>query len=156
MKGNKLNYKICKISDNDKIPYNLLLLADPSKKIIDDYLDRGMTYAYKTDKIIGIYVLIKTKPHTMELVNIAVNPNYQGQGIGKNLVLDAIKKAKKEGANRLEIGTGNSSLSQLALYQKCGFRIVGIDRDFFIKNYDEEIIENGIRCVDMIRLGMDL
>ena len=36
--------------------------------------------------------------------------------------------------------------------QKCGFRITGIDIDFFIRCYQEEIFENGIQCRDMIRL----
>lgn len=36
------------------------------------------------------------------------------------------------------------------------FRITGIDRDFFIRHYDEEIFENGIQVIDMIRLSQDL
>jgi hypothetical protein len=44
----------------------------------------------------------------------------------------------------------------LALYQKCGFRIVGVDLDFFIRHYPEKIYENGIQCRDMIRLSLDL
>ena len=64
--------------------------------------------------------------------------------------------ARKEKAKVLEVGTGNSSISQLALYQKCGFRIVSIDRDFFKKSYREKIVENEIECTDMIRLSMDL
>ncbi|MNP68178.1 putative N-acetyltransferase YvbK [compost metagenome] len=72
------------------------------------------------------------------------------------MIKEAIKAARKMGGKTVEIGTGNSSLHQLKLYQRCGFRIVGVDRDFFIRHYDEEIIEDGIRCVDMIRLSMDL
>lgn len=70
--------------------------------------------------------------------------------------MDAIEQAKREGYQKIEIGTGNSSIHQLALYQKCGFRITGIDQDFFIRNYEEEIYENGIQCRDMIRLTLYL
>ncbi|MNW16937.1 putative N-acetyltransferase YvbK [compost metagenome] len=45
---------------------------------------------------------------------------------------------------------------QLYLYQKCGFRIVGVDVDFFVRHYEEAIEENGIPCRDMIRLAMDI
>ncbi len=141
---------------NDEIPYKLLLLADPSKEVIDDYINRGITYVYEADEILGVYVLIQTRPLTLELVNLAVSEKAQGLGIGKELVLHAIKIAKEQGVKTLEIGTGNSSLSQLALYQKCGFRITGVDRDFFLKHYKEEITENGIKCIDMIRLAVDL
>ncbi|MOA10270.1 putative N-acetyltransferase YvbK [compost metagenome] len=72
------------------------------------------------------------------------------------MVNHAIQNAKQLGFKTIEIGTGNSSIGQLALYQKCGFRITGVDRDFFIRHYDEEIFENGIQVVDMIRLSQDL
>ena len=82
--------------------------------------------------------------------------NQTFRGIGKFLVKDAIKRAKGKGYKTIEIGTGNSSIGQLALYQKCGFRITGIDKDFFIRNYGEEIFENGIQCQDMLRLAQEL
>ena len=77
-------------------------------------------------------------------------------GIGKKLILYSIEKAREEKAKIIEIGTGNSSINQLLLYQRCGFRITGIDRDFFVSHYKEEIYENGIQCRDMIRLSLDL
>lgn len=143
-------------------PLELLLLADPSAEIINEYLGRGQCYiAAETDavadhnEIIGVYVLIRTRPETIEIVNLAVREDCQGRGIGKMLVLDAVRKAREQGAKTVEIGTGNSSLAQLGLYQKCGFRITGVDRDFFTKHYKEEIFENGIQCRDMIRLSLE-
>lgn len=67
-----------------------------------------------------------------------------------------LKQPKKNGYKTIEIGTGNSSIGQLVLYQKCGFRITGVDIDFFVRHYQEEIFENGIQCRDMIRLSQDL
>ncbi len=92
----------------------------------------------------------------MEIMNIAVVEHLQGTGIGKKLLRHAVETAKGYGMSKLEVGTGNSSVSQLALYQKCGFRIFSIDFDYFSKHYEEEIIENGIVCRDMIRLAMEL
>ena len=59
--------------------------------------------------------------------------------------------AKKMGATELLVGTGNSSLSQLGLYQKCGFRMSYIKAGFFA-SYPEPIYENGIQCLDMVVL----
>jgi GNAT superfamily N-acetyltransferase len=149
--------EIKRLDNNEGIPYDLLLLADPSIEIINDYINRGDCYgAYVNNNIVGSFVIIRTRPLTLELVNVSVREAYQGKGIGKRLILSAIELAKKENANVLELGTGNSSINQLALYQKCGFRIVGVDRDFFRRHYKEKIIENGIECIDMIRLSMDL
>ncbi|MGY0372008.1 GNAT family N-acetyltransferase [Clostridium sp. JNZ J1-5] len=145
------------LDEKERKPYDLLLLADPSEEMIRSYINQGTCYvACYNEKIIGEYVLIRTRPLTMELINIAVDEKYQGKGIGRKLILDAINKARNENIKILEIGTGNSSISQLLLYQKCGFRITGIDKDFFKIHYREKIIENGIECIDMIRLSIAL
>ncbi|MCY8208081.1 GNAT family N-acetyltransferase [Bacillus subtilis] len=148
---------IQKATNFDQALYELLLLADPSKEIVDDYLVRGECYTgYLSGELAGVYVIITTRPQTVEIVNIAVKQTMQKQGIGKILILDAIEKAKHMGAKVIEIGTGNSSIYQLSLYQKCGFRIQAIDHDFFLRHYDEDIFENGIQCRDMVRLYLDL
>ncbi|MDQ0231841.1 GNAT family N-acetyltransferase [Metabacillus malikii] len=149
--------KIRKLNNGERPPIDLLLLADPSLRIVENYLQRGECFvAEVNDNIVGVYVLLPTRPKTVELVNVAVCEEQQGKGYGRKLVIDAIKVAKEEGYKTIEIGTGNSSIGQLALYQKCGFRISGVDQDFFIKHYEEEIYENGIRCRDMIRLAQNL
>ncbi|MBO1624511.1 N-acetyltransferase [Bacillus cereus] len=138
-------------------PKSLLLLADPSDVQIHAYLQRGLIHVAKVaGKVIGVYVLLETRPQTMEIMNIAVSEEVQGKGIGKQLLQHAIITAKEKHMHNLEVGTGNSSISQLAFYQKCGFRIFSIDFDYFSKHYEEEIIENGIVCRDMIRLTMEL
>lgn len=56
----------------------------------------------------------------------------------------------------MEIGTGNTSFSQLRLYQSCGYRITGIISDYFTRLYPQPIWENGIQCRDMVRLRKDI
>ncbi|WP_312108493.1 GNAT family N-acetyltransferase [Brevibacillus reuszeri] len=149
--------EIRKLAPHEEAPMNLLLLADPSQKLVEEYLQRGQCYvAAKENELVGVYVLIQTRPDTIELVNVAVDEGHQGQGIGKKLVLHAIEVAKASGYKTIEVGTGNSSLDQLALYQKCGFRMTWIDKDFFIRHYNEPIFENGIQLFDMVRLSQDL
>lgn len=148
---------IRKLNTGEKLPMELLLLADPSKDIVEEYVNRGECFVAESEQqIVGVYVLLPTRPETVELVNVAVVEKQHGRGIGKQLVMDAIQVAKTKGYKTIEIGTGNSGIGQLALYQKCGFRIIGVDLDFFIKHYSEEIFENGIKCRDMIRLSQDL
>lgn len=138
---------------NEAYPMDLLLLADPSEELIKQYVERGKCYiGEENGQIVGVFVLLSTRPETVELVNIAVVEQHQGKGFGKALVMDAVNKAKEQGYKVMEVGTGNSSIEQLALYQKCGFRITGVDIDFFTIHYEEKVIENGIPCVDMIRL----
>lgn len=141
----------------EDLPMELLLLADPSEEIVKEYVTRGECFVAELEqKMVGVYVLLPTRPETIELVNVAVAEEMHGRGIGKQLVMDAVKVARSKGYKTIEVGTGNSGIGQLALYQKCGFRMVGVDMDFFIRHYSEEIYENGIQCRDMIRLAQDL
>lgn len=151
------NINIKRVVEYIEIPYELLYLADPSKESINDYISRGNLYVASIgNEVVGAYVILKTRPLTAEIMNISVNEAYQKKGIGKVLIEHAISTSKNLNIKTLEVGTGNSSIDQLAFYQKCGFRIVGVDKDFFKKHYNEKIIENGIECVDMIRMSMDL
>ncbi|MGM0901641.1 MAG: GNAT family N-acetyltransferase [Bacillota bacterium] len=145
------------LDTDEKPPMDLLLLADPNRNFVEEYVKRGECYIAERDRqVIGVYVLLLTRPETVELVNVAVAEKHHGEGIGKRLVIHAIQIAKGKEYKTIEVGTGNSSIGQLALYQKCGFRITGVDRDFFLRHYQEEIVENGIQCRDMIRLSQDL
>ncbi|MNO13963.1 putative N-acetyltransferase YvbK [compost metagenome] len=147
---------IRKLHTDEHPPIDLLVLADPSESLVEEYLHRGECFVAESDqKIIGVYVLLPTRPETVELVNIAVIEPMQNQGIGKRLVIHAMQTAKSRGFKTMEVGTGNSSIGQLALYQKCGFRMTGIDSNFFVKHYAEEIFENGIQCRDMVRLAKE-
>lgn len=49
----------------EKIPIELLLLADPSKIIVEEYVTRGDCFIAESEKqVVGIYVLLPTRPKT--------------------------------------------------------------------------------------------
>ncbi|MGV2938719.1 GNAT family N-acetyltransferase [Mesobacillus sp. LC4] len=146
------------LKEGEQPPWKLLLLADPSKDLVSRYLDKGMCYVTESENggTIGVILLVPVSKHTIEIMNLAVDESHQGKGLGTLLLKHGIQTAAEYGYETIEIGTGNSSINQLALYQKVGFRITGIDQDFFIRNYEQPIFENGIQCRDMIRLSMPL
>ncbi|HZH62006.1 MAG TPA: GNAT family N-acetyltransferase [Metabacillus sp.] len=149
--------KIKKLELNEQMPIQLLLEADPSEQLIMDYVQKGECYVAEIDQqVIGAYVLLEKTIETIEIKNIVIKDEFRGQGLGKKLLLHSIKQARKKGYQALDVGTGNSSIGQLAFYQKCGFRMIGVDLDFFTRHYSEVIIENGIQCRDMILLRMGL
>ena len=153
----KMVLNISKLNSNTDAPMDLLLLADPSEKLVKSYLNKGICYtAEMKGNTVGVALIMETKPNTMEVMNLAVKEEFQNKGIGKQLLLYVIEEIKKGDIKSIEIGTGNPGVVQMLLYQKCGFRIVDIDFDFFRRNYPERIYENGIECRDMIRMRIDL
>jgi GNAT superfamily N-acetyltransferase len=149
--------KIEPINHDQAIPFELLTLADPSLSQIKKYLDAGQCYVAKIDsQLIGVLVLTELTPTTIEIKNIAILEFMQGKGYGKQLLKFAEEIARKSNYQKLIIGTGNSSIGQLALYQKEGFEITSVVKDFFVTNYKEPIFENGIQCKHMIMLEKEL
>lgn len=151
------NISVKELNKTNTPPYSLLLLADPSRKNIDTYIFNSSVYTAELNgELIGCYVLCKVNEDTIEIKNIAVAEQHQEKGIGATLLRDAIEKAREQKFQKIIIGTGNSSVGQLYLYQKAGFRITSLIPNFFTNNYDEPIIENGIACIDMIVLTKEL
>ncbi len=155
MKGT--DFHIEALIDKSQAPYRLLLLADPSRDMIKEYLEKGDSYiALSNGELVGVIVLMARSLSEIEIVNVAVAEEARNKGYGKLLLRFAIKNAKKRGYKKISIGTGNSSLSQLALYQKEGFEISGLIPNHYINNYQQPLYENGIQCKHKILLEKKL
>ena len=139
------------------IPLELLLLADPDVSSISNYLEHSVSFvAEYSGEIVAAIVLCQDDDNSFEIKNISVREDFQKKGIGTKLLQIGIKEAKESIKTILRIKTGNSSLVQLEMYKKNGFKIVGIDYEYFTKNYNQTIFENGIECKDLILLEMTL
>ena len=137
--------------------WDLLLEADPSRDRIAEYLPVSSALGlFLHRELVGIVVVGSVEPRVYEIHNITVMQAYRNKGLGQRLLEAAIAFARSSGAYRINIGTGNSSLGQLYLYQKVGFRIAGVITDYFVKHYPEPIVENNLMCRDMIRLTLEL
>lgn len=148
---------IRQLRKDERIPYDLLLLADESLEAIDKYiLGSDMHVLEQENKIIAVYVLQSMNKNEIEIKNIAVASDCQGQGLGKLLLRDAACEAKRKGFKTIIIGTGDAGIKQLYLYQKEGFEVFDIKKNFFIDNYPEPVYENGIRLKHMIMLKKEL
>ncbi len=138
-------------------PWDLLLLADPSRAAIEKYLPASTVFGLiDQQEYLGVLVLQALDPVTSEIKNVAIRSDQQGRGLGKYLINQTLEKCRAAGQQEIIIGTGNSSIGQLALYQKLGFRMIDIEHDFFTKNYPAEIVENGIVCRHLIKLSRTL
>lgn len=90
-----------------------------------------------------------------EIVYIAVTLERRGQGLGKAIIALLLDEARRRGTRAVLVGTANSSLENIAFYQKCGFRLDHVRRDYF--NYIQPpISEHGIPMRDMIILRYDM
>lgn len=129
----------------------LLLLADESEEMLETYWQTGEMFAGfdKDQHLIGVALLLPITGDIIELKNIAVAPNFQGRGYGSAMIEQLCSMCKEGGYSKMIVGTANSSLSNIAFYQKCEFRMTHVVTDFFLK-YPDPVWENGIRARDML------
>jgi len=131
----------------------LLLLADESEQQVRSYMHEGDLYAYANGEAVhGIVLAIGAADGATELKAVAVTPELQRQGVGKRMLQAVLDDLRARGVRRVIVGTGNAGIGELAYYQKAGFRLVGIERDFFspARGYPEVMHDNGIRLRDMV------
>ena len=139
---------------------SLLLLADESEAQVRSYYQTGDLYALRSvgGTTLGITLVVPEGQSAVELKAVAVVPELHGQGVGRRMLALIIDDLRAQGVSRAIVGTSNSGIGQIAFYQKAGFRLRNIERDFFSpeRGYPENMEENGIRLRDMVWFDQDL
>ena len=95
---------------------------------------------------------------SVELKAVAVDAARQGQGVGSRMLRDVLAVLRARGVGRVLVGTASAGVGQLAYYQKAGFRLLRIERDYFRpdRGYPEGLAENGIPVRDMVWMDQQL
>lgn len=84
--------------------------------------------AYKGDQCIGILTLVKKKLSQASTINsyqlrgMAINKDFQRQGIGKKLVLEAFSLLQDK---IVEVAWCNARINAVDFYKKIGFKSIG-------------------------------
>lgn len=145
------------IGIDEAIPYELLLDADPSRQMIDAYLPYSVIYlGFLKDTMIGVYVIMPKDTEVIEIKILAVAEKYQGRGAGFILLQDAISRATQQGYSQVIIGTSNASIGPLFLYQKVGFDLYDIRKNYFVDHYPQPLEENGLPVKHQLLLSKNL
>jgi ribosomal protein S18 acetylase RimI-like enzyme len=139
----------------------LLLMADEPQPL-RGYLNDGDLYVLRgaADEAIGATLVIPDTPEpgTVELRAVTIAEAHQNRGYGKQMLAGVLADLKAHGVRRVTVGTSNAGIGQIAFYQKVGFRLWRIERDYFTpeKGYDPDEQENGLSHRDMVWFDLDL
>ena len=141
--------KILEVTENKKQYLDLLLLADEQESMIDRYLENGSMYVLDDNGIKGECVVTDEGNDVLEIKNIAVVPEYQGNGYAKALIYFIAETYRQ--FTVLQVGTGDSPRT-IPFYEACGFVRSHVVPRFFTEHYDHPIYEDGVQLVDMVYL----
>ncbi|MGI6155304.1 MAG: GNAT family N-acetyltransferase [Enterococcus lemanii] len=135
----------------------LLLKADPEKKVVESYLGTSELLEIRDkNQLLGLLVLQEKNTTTVEIMNVSVVKEAQNQGIGQQLLREALRKSREQAYEQIEVKTGTTSLVPLIFYQKQGFRVVSVLADYFTQNYQTPLVENGVTLKDALLLQRSL
>lgn len=74
------------------------------------------------------------------ITNVAVHPDYRGNGVGKALIEHLINVAKNGGITRMTLEVRKSNLTAQGLYGKFGFKACGFRKAYYADNNEDAMI----------------
>ena len=154
----EMSIRLQLVGSSDRLEFMpFLVMADESEGVVKEYIADGQMFAIMVDSgpVAGVALFVEELAGVIELKSIALDPRFRGQGLGKQVLDMAFEVFREQGYRKMIVGTANSSIANLAFYQKAGFRIAEIRKDFFLK-YPEPIFEDGIQAVDMVMFEREL
>src|SRR5215217_173201 len=139
----------------------LLLLADEPQPL-RGYLQSGNLYVLRAgdgSPVGATHVMpYDADSETFELKAVAIVQTRHNQGFGRRMLAMVLDDLRARGAQRVVVGTSNAGIGEIAFYQKAGFRLWRIERDYFTpeKGYDPNDRHNGLPHRDMVWFDQDL
>ena len=120
-----------------------VLLEPLGLKFLDMYREKEMNYLHigcvesLDDNLVGGLMLVPVNDEEIRLMQVAVDRKYQREGVGREMVKYAEKRAREAGYSRIVM---HAMLSVVHFYEKLGYRQEG---DIFE--------ENGITFAPMVK-----
>ena len=105
-----------------------VLLEPLGLKFLDSHRDKEVNYLHigciesLDDKLIGGLMLIPLDDKNIRMMQVAVDSKYQGEGVGRELVSYAEKRAKKAGFHNIIM---HAMLNVIGFYEKLGYHQEG-------------------------------
>ncbi|MFN8579953.1 MAG: GNAT family N-acetyltransferase [Gemmatimonadaceae bacterium] len=94
-----------------------------SESFVESHLSDYRVIRDDDGRLVGCVCLDEYSPSLVELVSLAVDPAYQGTGVGRRLIASAVELAQKRGYPEVFAVSFSD-----ALFQRCGFTFVDIAR----------------------------
>ena len=101
-----------------------ILLEPLGLKFLDSHRDKEVNYLHigcienLDDKLIGGMMLIPLDNETIRMMQVTVDTKYQGEGVGRDLVAYAEKRAKEAGYKKIVM---HAMLTVIGFYEKLGY-----------------------------------
>jgi len=140
-----LNYRLGSIDDIDNIfALNQQSFSEAwSKKSLLDVMLAGFDlYVCVNNTTLLAYLLSQDILDETHIMQIAVAPNHQRQGIGRQLTQHLLHDKSEQISLLLEVRVSN--LAAQTMYQHLGFQYIGRRKNYYTPKHDGEVREDAM------------
>lgn len=110
-------------------------------------LSKGMSIVMEeSGKIVGYAIGIELDETQCDVESIAIDPDYQGRGMGRQLLQALEDIMRSRGYKRSVLEVREKNVSAIKLYLRAGYR-----QSEFLENYYEEIYEGSRNAFRMVK-----
>jgi ribosomal-protein-alanine N-acetyltransferase len=97
------------------------------------------TVAIEGDAVVGYLVawFIEDEVH---LVNVAVDPAFQNEGVGRTLLTDLIEESLERDKTIVTLEVRASNLGAQAFYRRFFFRTIGVRKGYYSDNREDALL----------------
>jgi [ribosomal protein S18]-alanine N-acetyltransferase len=92
--------------------------------------NKAFVWRHRNGDLVG-YALLMQALDEIHLLNIGIAPIFQGQGRGRKLLEELLKIAAALGARLMLLEVRVSNVVALALYDRIGFRRIGMRKGYY-------------------------
>ena len=93
-----------------------------------------------TDNKIAAYAGAWISFEEAQVTNVAVHPDYRGQGIGTKLFAKLIEEVKTKGVTAITLEVRPSNEAAIKLYEGFGLKSVGRRKGYYLDNGEDALI----------------
>ncbi len=92
------------------------------------------------DKKIAGYLLTLQSVEFIDILNICIDPKFQQQGLGKQLLDNLLKHQQGSAINSLLLEVRKSNITAINFYQHYGFKLIDTRKKYYSNGEDAKIL----------------
>lgn len=118
----------------------------------------GVSYGYvlrEPARAVAAFCTVWIVQDELHINNVAVAPAYRGRGVGLALLRFVLRLAGGLGARRATLEVRRSNAAALKLYERLGFEVVGVRRNYYSLPVEDALILWCDRLVEGLKLRPD-
>jgi putative acetyltransferase len=121
------------------------------RSLYRELLASACLYVYPVDGLVAGFYKASRHPgraaHVAVLGTLALAPDYQGRGIARAMIVEALDALRTEGARRIELTVESDNPKAIGFYERLGFEHEGTLRQFYKRAGEEAYVDDHIMAL---------